>query len=258
MLIQSAIYNKNNNQTNFGNLQKKVFKPLAKGCIVPEFSHNCDTAVYRQDMDWNKLVKFISNKFKDVLKVGFYNYGCSNLSEAYTFLIQMFSDFGANVVKKFTPIVAKDRDLSMIIEARDEYLPMNLEEVKMVNKNTGRKFFDFFEKNCQYDNNSYYFKPKPILRDNVKVGLGDITKDYVNIPKKDSVVMARNFWVYLTDEERVKLAHNLYNHLEGNNVLVLGHHDYRDWDRNSPLNAINLLKEVGFKETEIPYVLVKD
>ena len=167
MLIQSAIYNKNNNQTNFGNLQKKVFKPLAKGCIVPEFSHNCDTAVYRQDMDWNKLVKFISNKFKDVLKVGFYNYGCSNLSEAYTFLIQMFSDFGANMVKKFTPIVAKDRDLSMIIEARDEYLPMNLEEVKMVNMNTGRKFIGV-EKDEKYFNEFLYLY-EPVLNRNARL-----------------------------------------------------------------------------------------
>ena len=245
-------------QTSFGNLRRKVFKPVSKGFCVPEFSHNCDTAVYRLDMDWKKLCNFIATKFKDVPRFSLYNYGCSNLSEAYTFLIQMFSDFGSKMVEKFSPIIAKDRDLTIVRDARDEYLPMSLEEVKLVNKHTGRRFFDFFEKNCQYDRESYYFKPNSVLKDNVRVGLGDITKDYVNIPKKDSVIMARNFWVYLTDEERAKLAQDLYNHLEGNNVLILGHHDYRDWDRESPLNAINLLKKAGFKETEIPYVLTKD
>lgn len=259
MLIQSiSNQNYNNSQVSFKNLRDKVYKPVGKGFHVREFSHNRDTAVYRKDMDWKKLVKFLTNKFDNIPKVSVYNYGCSNLSEAYTFLMQLFSDNNEKTAQKFLPIIAKDRDLTSVVEARGTFLPMSLEEVKAVNKNTGRKFFDFFEQKCEYDNASYYFKPKGILKDNVKAGLGDITKDYINIPKKDSIVMARNFWVYLTDDERVNLAQNLYNHLEGNNVLILGHHDYREWDVDSPFNAINLLKKAGFKETEIPYVLTKD
>lgn len=258
MQINLNTNNYYNTQPTFKSLRAKVFKPVGNGFHIPEFSHNRDTAVYRKDMDWKKLVSFITNKYKDIPKVKIYEYGCSNLSEAYTFLIQLKADNTDEVFNKFLPIIAKDRDIDAIVDATDEFLPMNIDEVKLINKHTGRRFFDFFEKNCQYDSQSYYFKPKSILRDNVKVGLGDITRDYVNIPKKDSVVMARNFWVYLTDEERVELAQNLYNHLEGNNVLILGHHDYREWDVDSPLNAINLLKKAGFKETDIPYVLTKD
>lgn len=258
MIISNITQNNKVNNPNFGNIQKKVFKPTGNGFHIKEFSHNCDTAVFRTDMNWKLLGNKIFNMFKDCPNVATYFYGCSNCSEVYTLIMQLATDYDENFIEKLSPIIAKDNDLNIVMDARSDYLPLSLEEVKIIQKQTGRQFLRFFEEKCEYDNNSYYFKPKPILKDNVKIGLADIRTDYKNIQKQNSIISARNFWVYLPEQDREILAQNLYNHLEGNNLLILGHHDYRDWERNSPYNAINLLKKAGFKETEIPYVLIKE
>ena len=62
MQINLNTNNYYNTQPTFKSLRVKVFKPAGNGFHIPEFSHNRDTAVYRKDMDWKKLVSFITNK----------------------------------------------------------------------------------------------------------------------------------------------------------------------------------------------------
>ena len=93
MLIQSiSNQNYNNSQVSFKNLRDKVYKPVGKGFHVREFSHNRDTAVYRKDMDWKKLVKYLTKKFDNIPKVSVYNYGCSNLSDVDLSNVQTIGD----------------------------------------------------------------------------------------------------------------------------------------------------------------------
>ena len=71
------------------------------------FPKNCqDTWIYRGNA--KKFVKFIHDWFKDAPKINFYNFGCSNGSEAFTYVMEMDSNYEPEFLKKCTPIIARD------------------------------------------------------------------------------------------------------------------------------------------------------
>lgn len=239
-------YNRN---VNFKAWIRRVDK--INNCGQKVLSHCNTTCFFRPDFGWEKATKFIIEKYKDLPKVNVYNYGCSNGSEIYSFLMYLESNYGENILNKFSPIIAKDFDNFAIEVAKKGILSANIEELNNINKYTHNKFLNYFDIDKEFSfKNDVVIKPKKNLSDKVFFETADILKDYKNIKPNNSIVFARNFWIYLSDEDRKELAKNLYNHLGENSLLILGSHDNHQNYQNTFRSPLNMLKIAGFKQLD--------
>jgi chemotaxis methyl-accepting protein methylase len=114
-------------------------------CGKQVVSHRNDTSFFRNNDFWEDLVSFITEKFKNSDKVNVYDYACSNGSEAYTFLMQLYSSSDSATVDKFTPITAKDSDPEAIKMAKSGILPIQGYEVEKIQEYTRGKLEEFFD-----------------------------------------------------------------------------------------------------------------
>ena len=76
--------------------------------------------MFRSDIEWNLFSHFVEKKFENVDKVNVYDFGCSDGSEAYTFLISLLDFCNSGTAKKFVPIKAYDIDKEAIRRAKKE------------------------------------------------------------------------------------------------------------------------------------------
>lgn len=250
----------NNYATNFKAWQREVLKKSCHinfiehpvtGAQIPqkikEVQHRNDTLFFRDGSFWNKLVDFFATKYKDVSKVNVYDYACSNGSEAYTFIMSLLSRLDENFVKKFFPILAKDYDSYAIEVAQENNLPISEAEIADINMLTGGQFTRFFGAGKSFDKwGTGYYPARNELKDNVVFTQADILEDYKNINPTNSIVFARNFWPYLTGENQIRLAKNLYKQLDKNATVVIGQYDLMDIRFTK--QADDLLRNAGFKE----------
>ena len=240
------IQNIDNKNLTFGYWVRRVDKVNKTGEKI--LSHCNTTCFYRIDFGWEKAIKFLVDKYKNIPKVNVYNYGCSNGAEAYSFLMSIDSNFDKSVLKKFSPVIAKDFDSFAIDTAKKGLLAANAKELYDINKYTKNNLDKYLEVyRVENINNDVILSPKEFLKENVIFEQADILKDYKNIEPNNSIIFARNFWVYLSDEERSLLAKKLYNHLDKNCALILGSHDNHQNYQNTPKSPIVMLKKEGFK-----------
>lgn len=240
----------NLSEISFKSWQREVLTNNIMGTV----KHRNDTWFYRGDPDWTKLTRFLAEKYKEAPKVNVYNWGCSNGSEAYTFLMEMFTNFKKDFVQKFMPVVALDYDPiaieycnlgEIIVDNREQ------DEINQRTKGNFDKYFSLVKPNRAADES--WYAPKSILSDNVKFKEANILTDYEKMKKDNSVIFARNFWPYMRYNEKVKLAQNLYEHLGENSTIIIGKYDNKAWD--APTDTI--LRDAGFKKTELEYVYSK-
>ena len=239
-------------KVSFKSWQRDVFEKNAN--LLSSLKHRNDTWFYRGDPDWTKLTKFLANKYKDTEKVNVYDWGCSNASETYTFLIEMFNNFKKDFVKKFTPIFALDYDPIAIEYCNLGEIVIDSTEESLINEHTNNRFDEFFRLSVpKRAMDESWYKPTEILKDNIKFKQADILKDYKRMKKNNSIIFAKNFWPYIQYNEKVKLANNLYKFLGENSTVIIGKYDNMAWD--APMETI--LRDAGFKTTEIENVFVK-
>ena len=228
----------------------KTSDPYALTKLV---KHRNDTWLFRDCLDWKRFGNFLVEKYKDLPKINVFNYACSNGSEAYTFIMEMFSHHDYGTARKFMPVIAKDYDQTAIDYAKSGLIKIEVGEKGGVNLHTDGKFPMFFTESDLYEKDLY--EPRHMLSSNVIFSQADILEDYKTMPKDNTVVLARNFWPYLKYNDRIELAKNLYNHLGENCTLVIGKFDnIGSWD-NSPTRQI--LENAGFKQTQIENVFTK-
>lgn len=215
----------NSIQNNYNNIAHKsfsrtVYSNAADGIV----QHKNNTMLCRSDMDWQSLIKFLVDKYKDVDKVHIFDYACSNGSEAYTILINLFNNYSENIVKKFTPVIARDYDNFVINLANLKTLTIDSEEQNHINQCTENKFNEYFSLVSKILNK---YSPSSKLTSNVVFQVGDITKDYENLPKENVVLFVRNMWPYLKFEEQQSLPRRLCHHFDKNTTIIIGRHDLR-------------------------------
>lgn len=214
--------------------------------IVEEVQHRNDTLFFRDGSFWNSLSNYLAEKYRDISKVNVYNYACSNGSETYTFLMSLFSHFKEDFVKKFLPILAKDYDAEAIEFAKSHILPISENEVSNIRAFTNGQFERFFESGQDFDiycNANYPVKKE--LIDSVVFTKANVLNDCKNIEPNNSVVFVRNFWPYLSGDNQLKLAKNLYNQLQKNATVVIGQYDLMD--NRYVKQADDLLVNAGFE-----------
>ena len=246
----------------------------------PKLMNN--TLFFRNKKIWEEKIAKILEKYKDVLKINCYNLACSDGSEPLSFdmLIRTrFKDF----VDKILPIKAFDCDSEAIERALNRIYEIGSFERKTINKFTDNGFEKFFEeteepkqgkieinsdgfivnrktKTVSIDSGSNdfdkkWYKLKLEYYNDVHFHTGDALKEYKNIAHKDSFVMARNFWPYLSDEDKIRLAFRLSGRMKQNCTLMIGDFDLEN--RWSDLDITKLLIQAKFKPTDDPIIFEK-
>jgi chemotaxis methyl-accepting protein methylase len=229
-----------------------------------EILHRNDTCFFRDNKKdynfWARLIDLLSEKFKNSDKVNIYNYACSNGSEAYTFLMQLFSSKDKEFAQKFTPIIAKDYDPEAIKMAKSGKLPIQSHEVERIQTSTNGKFREFFDapEDLQFiGKESLDISLNKEYSDLIDFSVANIIEDYETIQPKDSFVFARNFLPYLKDKSTVRqLIKDLGNHLDEGSYLAVGEFDHRGLFCNR-INLKELLEVAGFKPTSVKNVYEK-
>ncbi len=224
MLVKSLQYN---NQTTFGTTRQK----MAKGNKVYNWLH---TDFARQDIDWNKLIEEVANRYPEGAKI--YCYGCSDGSESYTIALKLIQSMGIEKAKKFS-IIAKDIDSARIEKNNQGIIGLRKTiDIPMINKflkNTGINIKDIIEEANiptekvfgAYNYEIKQYKVKGILKDLVKFESADVVQNTAKKFPKDSVVLFRNAVPYLTKAQESRLVQNLRSNLSVGSMFVIGGFD---------------------------------
>ena len=183
------------------------------------------TYFFRDDLDWESLVRFLCQKYKNVSHVNFINHACSCGMEPFSFVISLML-YAPENIKKFTPILAKDINPENILMAKKGYCGASTDDFMRIHGITKGRYKDFF--NMKKDNKTdglFTMYPKKVLTDKVVFEEGDIFKDIENIPEDNTFLSCRNFWAYLPYEKKDELARRLSERLKPSSTLLVGHHD---------------------------------
>lgn len=257
-------YSQNNNPS-FTHWNRTVYK-LGTSTGIENIIRRNNTHFFRDADFWLDLIPFLEKKFKDISKFQIYSYGCSDGSDALTLIISMLANKRDNILKKFSPIIAKDIDPVAIERAKASIYEIIPSEKKEINSCTLGKFDEFFQ---EFKGESSLVPEanmmvKPQLSNHVRYSEANILEDYRTIEPNNSIVLVRNVLPYITsnyDEPYYKggdwqvqkeFLENLYNHLGENSYIAIGTYDRYEMGRK----LSKMLREIGFIKTPI-YSLYK-
>ncbi len=175
---------------------------------------------------WPYFVELLDENFKDSKKVNFYDFGCSDGSEPYSIIMALKENLGDDKSKKFFPIKAFDIDSQIIKQAASGKINANFDDIKSIFRNINNidKYFDI-EKDKSYQEFPYKLTAKENLREAVQFRRANFLSQIDNIEKSNSVVFCRNFWPYLTYEQRELAAKKLAQQLDSQSIVVIGSFD---------------------------------
>lgn len=241
-----------------------------------------NTLFFRDKKVWEEKIPKILEKYKDTLKINCYNLACSDGSEPLSLAMLVKTKF-KDFIEKLLPIKASDFDPEAIERALNRIYELGHFERKSIDKFTNNDFKTYFEETKEpeqglieinsdgfvvnrdlktvsiesgnTDVDKKWYKLKPELYNDVHFHTGDALKEYKNIEHKDSFVMARNFWPYLSDEDKIRLAFRLSGRMKQNCTLMIGEFDLEN--RWSDLDITKLLKQAKFKPTDDPTIFEK-
>ncbi len=219
------------------------------------------TEFFRDDIDWNKFSSYLSKRFKDCERVNTYDYACSEGLEAYSMSIMFQHKFGEDA-EKFFPIIAKDIDKDTITK--------NIERQKtgkMPRKCTIGSMAKAINM-CPHDMEKHFvtaemtishgaIKKTDALKEKVTNKVifdeANILEDIENIDSKHpSIIMMRNMWPYVDENEYQDFADKLYHQLAPGSIAVVGSFDsfYGKLYDDCPSIA-KALTHAGFKQSKV-------
>lgn len=230
MRIQPLLYQSYNPKLNpnFCSNSREMYDK--EGCLM----YRNTTVFFRPDLDWNKFGDYLVEKYKDADKVNVVCYACSDGSEPLSILMLLKERFKDDY-KKFTPIIAKDIDRSIVRSAQGEYVNMDYHDFKAINELTGNKYDDYFvAPKLDFGLGTVEVRKRPLLLKDINFSVADITDDVASIPSKNTILFCRNFWPYLESKrEQARLIENISSRLKDNCTLVIG-----DFDMESGVEQI--------------------
>ena len=209
------------------------------------------TNIFREDMDWKNLVKYILFHFADKKKIQSFSLGCSDGSEAYTYAISLMEKIPESAFNKYFPITAVDIDSTIIELANKRRINLFDMEFYYASKLYNINLEDYFKKisdnpvTIENDNLSdlpriALYEPIEELKNNVLFKHSDILTELKNIKDEgNSVVMCRNVLPYLSMDYVTQLVKTAKENLKDGSLFIIG-----DYDRRS--NIEELLEKNGF------------
>ena len=240
--------------------KKPVFGYEKRLVLTPQkkLLYRTTTCFFRDDLLWNNLMLFLQSKFRDVPKVQIINHACSDGEETYSLALKL-SCYFKNEAQKFFPIVAKDLDKKNIETAKKGIYHIRDYEHRDIVENSDGRFNEFFElKNIEdfnYPNAKKTDKlliVKDSLKEKINFQQANIVNDFSgkNEPIENTLLVCRNFWPYLKQEDGKNLLVALAKRIKCPSAIVFGRFD-------SDFELSNKLKKCGFTYSELPYVMQK-
>jgi len=210
------------------------------------------TSMFRPDINWANFGDYLECRFKEQKKVNTIVYACSDGSEPYSVSILLQNKFKNNA-KNFFPIKAKDIDENTI----EENIAWQKQK-ETVYEDAVLKAIA--QQHLLEDNICEYIKPDNTRPSNgilsektkkpVKFSCANILEDLENIDTKNpSLIMCRNMWPYVRQDEYEPFAKALFERLAPGSVVVIGAFDYTSIDETMA-NFPTALKNAGFKEAK--------
>ena len=215
-----------------------------------------DTALCRDDLYLPEVVDFLDNKYKNVPKVNVIMHACSDGEEVYSFLGVLISRLKEKALK-FLPVKAKDVEPEHLKLAQKGTYNITDTEYIMANASMNGDFYEYFEYQPRKNaidplmKKTKQFKVKDSMKNFVNFEQSNILMDSSKTNFKNTVLFARNFWPYLSFEERHELAKTLSKRMDASSTLIVGDYDKED------ANIGALLRMYGFEETKVDNVFEK-
>ena len=194
------------------------------------------TNIFREDLEWDKLVKFMKHHFADKEKVNSYVLACSDGSEAFTYAISLMEGLPPEVQKKYFPIKASDIDeeiLKIAKEGRINIYPIefllaeNVSEVDLSKYMTDKSVSKLIKGDevSETDEISSY-KVKQELLNSIEFKNSDILTELKNLKDEgNSVILCRNVFPYLKPSYVDKVILTAQEMLKVGSLFIIGHYD---------------------------------
>lgn len=213
-----------NNSISFGTFFRDV--ESKDGKII----YRGDTAICRNDIYFPDVIDFLDNKYKNTPKVNVIMHACSDGEEAYSFLSVLLSQLEEKAAK-FLPLDARDIDLNHLKLAKRGIYNITKSEYEIANESLNGNFYMFFEPMPTHDSKdprlkyTRTVKVEHSLKSLVKFKQADIIEDVKNMDLKNTVLFARNFWPYLSQNRVIELANLLSMKADNSFTLIIGEYD---------------------------------
>lgn len=183
------------------------------------------TRFFRSDINWKDLGYTFNKEFPKG-KVNVYDFACSDGSEAYSIIITLLEQLGQKQAQRFLPIIASDIDPEIVAMAKSGKIKATEEDLfnmENIIQNGGiSKYFDV----RQLGVNDYILSAKEILKKNVIFEQENIKQGLEKIQKgENNIVLARNFWKYLSSENLAAASWRLGEKADENMLLIIGNFD---------------------------------
>lgn len=179
---------------------------------------------FRSDVDWLKFADELNKEFKDKDKVNVYDFGCSDGSEAYSLIISLIETLGEKEAQKFFPIKASDKDPYIVNRAQKGLINCTKKDFARINEFSSDKFDKYFEIVKEQKNGDKIIRPKDILKSKVIFQKENIQDGIKNVERENSLVLARNFLHYLTEDELKNTLIEMRK-LDESSLIVIGRFD---------------------------------
>ena len=204
-----------------------------------------DTCLFRHDLNFDYLINFLDFKYCDADKVNIIAHACSDGEEVFSLVSKMIDSLSYKNAKKYLPVQARDVEKEHINIAKKGRYFLHSTENGAIDFYLGDRFQDYF--NFIKLN---MVKVSPQLQNSVNFSQSNIMDDVKKTDFNNTVLLARNFWHYLDDEDIDKLAMNLSHRMNKSSTLVIG-----DYDKQ--YNIDEILRRYGFFESQVRNVFEK-
>ena len=193
------------------------------------------TNLFRDDLKWSQLAKYIKAHFDPKGKVNAYSLACSDGSEAYSYVISILENIPQELQQKFLPLKASDLDKEAIKAAKSGRL--NIYPIEFLTaENRGIDLFNYMtDKNVsltingdtvsESDQISSYKVIDKVCK-NVEFKRSDILTELKRIKDDgNSVIMCRNVFPYLKPDYVDEVIKNAREILKDGSLFIIGEYD---------------------------------
>lgn len=192
------------------------------------------TNIFRDDLNWEVLTKYVIRHFFDKPKVQTYSLACSDGSEAYSYAIVMLNKLPDYELKKHMPIKAFDIDQEIIKTANTGRLNIaDFEFDFFDNLNLQlKKYFTEQSRSLDIKNDklgidpTHSYKVADKLRNCVEFKVGEILDEMTKINDEgNSLVLCRNVFPYFNEGHTEKILSAASKYLKSGSLFVTGCYD---------------------------------
>lgn len=244
------------NQINFSSTKRTTYETESQKVVVkPFYDKSCDflgyeygrilvsnsTSFFRRDLPWGYLGQRLDELFPNDEHVNVFNFACSDGSEPYSLAICLIEQLGEERAKRFFPINASDIDENILPDKKNPKIKATKEDIKEINEITNNNIKKYFhvkhnrekiafspKQAVEFKDEEYILTPKKILKNCINFNCQNFYDGLDELKSKNNLVLCRNFWGYLNEDDIINCAKKLYKKLDDSSIVIIGDFDLED------------------------------